>query len=174
MAFLTDSLAREIELTQGQVAIVDDEDFDRLSAFNWFAQWAKGTETFYANRRIFLGGGKILSMHRVVTSAPSGMFIDHINKNTLDNRKANLRVCTNSENQRNRGKPKNNKSGFKGVSFSKDTFKWRADIMLNKKQICLGYFSDLHEAARAYDSAALEIHGAFARLNFPTSELPHD
>lgn len=165
------SLVREIQLTQGQIAIVDDEDYDALNAFKWYAWWSKYTETFYAVRNTPLGGGKWgrLHMHRFVTSAPEDMHVDHINKNTLDNSKENLRVCPASENQRNRGKQQNNTSGFKGVYFHKACNKWCARIGIENKKLHLGLFTDILEAARAYDKAALELHGAFARTNFPVS-----
>lgn len=157
----------QIALTQGQVAIVDDEDFDALNQFGWRAQWDPHTRGFYAVRSVPIGGGKraTVLMHRVITGAAKGTEVDHANQNTLDNRKANLRVCTASENARNRGKTARNTSGYKGVSFDKRTGKWDARIGLNGKRRHLGYFDTALEAAAAYDRAALEMHGTFARHN---------
>ena len=158
---------REIQLSQGQVAIVDDEDFESLNAFNWCADWSAGTESFYAVRSVSIGGGKqtTIRMHRLITGAPKGMHVDHINKATLDNRRANLRVCTNSENLRNRGKQADNTSGFKGVVWHKASGKWHARIGLNGKLKHIGYFDNILDAAAAYDKAAAELHGDYARHN---------
>ena len=95
------------------------------------------------------------------------MHVDHINGNPLDNRKSNLRICTNAENQRNRGVNKNNTSGYKGVCWAKQNKKWKARIKHNGKLIHLGYYKDKEEAARAYDKKAKELHGEYAYLNFP-------
>jgi hypothetical protein len=97
------------------------------------------------------------------------MQIDHVNKNTLDNRRSNLRVCTVSENQMNRGKQKNNSTGFKGVNVDKrcKRKKYRAKIAANKKTYYLGNFEKLREAGAAYEKAARQRHGKFARVNDP-------
>ena len=102
---------------------------------------------------------------------PKGMVIDHINHNGLDNRRENLRICTNAENQRNRGKQKNNTSGYKGVDWRKDHKKWRARINKDNKTIHIGYYNIIEEAARAYDAKAKELHGKYAQLNFPEEKV---
>lgn len=104
-------------------------------------------------------------LHRLIMNAPKGMSIDHINGDKSDNRKSNLRICTNSENLRNRGSQSNNTSGYKGVSWSKELKKWRTQICINKKHIHVGLFKDKIEAAKAYNEAAIKYHGEFAKLN---------
>lgn len=104
-------------------------------------------------------------MHRLILSLKSGEICDHINGDKLDNRKKNLRVCTSSQNLANRGSQKNSRSGIKGVTFYVRTGKWAANIAFNRKQTFLGYFLSKEEAASAYNQAAIEHHGEFARLN---------
>jgi len=158
---------KEITLTQGQVAIVDDADYDSINAFKWYAQWSPYTKSFCAVRNMPIGGGKWTKvlMHRVITGAPKGSDVDHVNMATLDNRRANLRVCTASNNQHNRGKQANNKSGHKGVTWDKLNGKWRAQIGHLGKMKFLGLFDHVLDAAAAYDRAALDLHGTFARVN---------
>lgn len=92
--------------------------------------------------------------------------IDHKNGNTLDNRRENLRICTYSENNRNRKQiSSNNKSGYKGVSWDKQKNKWRTCLNINKKQKHIGFFNDIIEAAKAYNEAAIKYFGEFAKLN---------
>jgi len=94
------------------------------------------------------------------------VWVDHKDGNGLNNRKANLRLCTNSQNQANRnGTQRNNTSGFNGVTWSKHDKKWRAKIMLNKKRVHLGGYYTAAEAANAYDKAAIKLFGEFARVN---------
>jgi hypothetical protein len=109
----------------------------------------------------------MLSMHRMVVNAPKGLFVDHINHNGLDNRKANLRICTNLQNLRNKRPKTGCTSEYKGVHWCKGRNKFRANIYLNKKAIHLGYFHDEIAAAKAYDEKARELFGEFAYLNFP-------
>ena len=104
-------------------------------------------------------------MHREILKCPKGLFIDHINRNGLDNRKNNLRVCSKSQNMMNTLIPKNNTSGYKGVSWSKRDKKWMAYIKIKNKFNNLGYFNIKEQAALAYNDAAKKYHGEFARLN---------
>lgn len=141
----------DVALKHGEVAIIDERD----SALVIHRQW-----------RVFRGYarcGRDL-MHRVIMNAPKGLEVDHINGNKLDNRRDNLRLCTKSENQRNQHTSRG-KSRFKGV-YSK-VGKWQASLTCNSKTVYIGLFSTEEAAARAYDRAALEHFGEFARLNFP-------
>lgn len=112
-----------------------------------------------------LGQRGTIFMHRVILNTPLGYETDHSNGDGLDNRKENLRIATASQNKWNRNKYKNNTSGYKGVSWEKDRGRWRAYIILKTERIHLGYFNDKHEAARAYNAAAIKYHGEFACLN---------
>jgi len=155
---------RLIPLTQGQFATVDVEDFDRLSQHKWFAYWNPCTKSFYARRNISVGKKKqtILSMHREILGIARGskQVADHINHDTLDNRRFNLRIATYSENQWNTLMRKGNPSGFKGVTRKPKGF--TANITLKRKKIYLGLFNTAEEAYKAYCEAAKRLHGDFA------------
>jgi hypothetical protein len=159
------NMPKEIQLTQGQVALVDDWRYDELNQYKWYAAWDGTTGSFYARRagRLFAKRTAIM-MHAVVARTPRGMYTDHINHNTLDNRHDNLRICTNSQNQHNRGKHSDNTSGYKGVF--RNGRGWMARIVTDRKITYLGTFKTEIEAARAYDEAAKRLHGKFAALNF--------
>lgn len=154
----------EIKLTQGYVTVIDDIDSD-LADFKWYALKAK--TNFYAARRI---KENTILLHRVILNRMiereliDGEQCDHINCNELDNRRVNLRVCNHAENNRNKSITISNTSGYKGVSWSKKTNKWRADIMVNSQHIYLGLFDDPKEAYAAYCEAALKYFGEFARF----------
>ena len=152
---------KEIQLTQGKVALVDDEDYEYLNQWKWHV--SNGN---YARRTIYnFKLCKALFMHREIMKVSKGLLVDHINGNSLDNRKLNLRICTNSQNLRNRLKNINNTSGYKGVRLINSTKKWRAQIWLNSKYYHLGLFNNIKDAARAYNAAAIKYHGEFANLN---------
>lgn len=152
---------KEIPLTQGLVALVDDDDYEWLMRRRWHANRNRPTAKFYAQSVI---NKKNTIMHRLILGARKGEQVDHINGDGLDNRRTNLRICNGSQNQHNRKLQINNKSGYKGVYFNKR--KWTARIVVNNKKIYLGRFTDPTEAARAYDEAAKKLHGEFARTNF--------
>jgi len=160
---------KEIQLSQGRVckntgkyvALVDDEDFDSLNSFLWYTQ--KHGNTFYAGRKITINGKLTAQyMHGVILN---GKGIDHIDHNGLNNQKANLRLCTQRENQMNRSKSINKSSVYKGVYFYKRTGKWKAQIAINGKNIHLGYFASEVEAAKAYNDKAIAFFCEFANLN---------
>jgi len=161
---------RRIPLTQGKYAIVDPDDYPRLARYKWYA--AKNEHTFYAVKNSWSKFEKKkikIKMHRVITDAPAGLIVDHINHNGLDNRKANLRLATLAQNARN-SRRRRNRSGYKGVCYAGNRGKYRAAIWHDKKRIHLGYFNSKITAALEYDRAAKKYHKDFASLNFPDSE----
>lgn len=153
---------KQIPLSQGRIALVDEADFERLSVWKWCVH-----NCGYAVRNGRGDNiGKTILMHRVILDAPPDLEVDHINTNRLDNRRANLRLCSKMQQQGNRWKPKGAFSScFKGVSKPADTQRWRAQIKNNRKAVHLGWFDSEREAAIAYNKAALEYFGEFARLN---------
>jgi hypothetical protein len=152
----------EVPLTQNKVAFVDEEDYELVSQYKWNTN--KGRNTFYAATG--------LQLHRLVMENTLGRklgseeLVDHINGNGLDNRRENLRVCSRTQNIRNRT-GKSGSSKYKGVSWHTPTEKWLARIQVNKHQIHLGCFVNEATAAIAYDIAAHQYFGEFAKLNFP-------
>jgi hypothetical protein len=157
---------KEIQLTQGKVALVDDEDYEYLNQWKWYAN--KLGNKFYAVRNLRINKkyvGSIL-MHRLVANNNSKMHTDHCNGDSLDNRKENLRICNASENLMNQKKHLNNKSGYKGVGkYNNNKSKFRSQISCNGKFIHLGYYKTKEDAAKAYNAAAIKYHGEFANLN---------
>ena len=152
---------KEIKLTQNKVALVDNADFARLNVFKWC--FDKG----YATRGIRKPNGKNMHwrMHWEILGKPSkGFEIDHRDMNRLNNQKSNLRIATTSQNRSNRGKTKNNTSGFKGVSWHKRDKKWQANIQVARKLTSLGHFSTAEKAYKAYCQACVKYHGEFANI----------
>lgn len=159
---------REISLSDGLVTQVDDEDFGWLSKWNWQARRKKGRENakFYACR------GSGIRMHREILKVSPFRHVDHINGDTLDNRKSNLRICTRSQNAANTRVVRST-SGLKGVYQTAMRAKpWRAGITVEQRKISLGRFERAEDAARAYDSAALVHFGQFAATNVDLGLLP--
>jgi hypothetical protein len=147
-----------IELTQNKVAIVDDDDFELVNKYKW--HYSKASKN-YGRAKSTSG----IAMHRLIMKAEKGQEIDHINGNTLDNRKTNLRFVTHFNNQKNMKKSIANKSGYKGVSWHNKAKKWQSHIMIANKNMYLGLFNDVKEAAKAYNIKAIEHFGEFAKLN---------
>ena len=155
---------RLIPLTRGQFAKIDAADFERLSAFKWFAAFMNNDHTAYVVRKVTVGTRKqkTIWMHReVVGINDSRLCVDHINGDCLDNRRDNLRVATKSQHACNRGATIKNTSGFKGVK--RNGRKWRACVNLNGERHEAGTFDTAEEAHRAYCAKARELHGDFAR-----------
>jgi len=151
---------KEIILTGGHITLVDDEDYECLKDFKWTLMRQQNVKSQYAQCKIH---GRVQLMHRIITSAPRGSVVDHINGNGLDNRKNNLRVCSQADNCRNQKLSHNNKFGYKGVQ--KKNSKYTASIRVNRQLIHLGIFNTPQEAADAYDCAAVEHFGEFALTN---------
>lgn len=133
--------------------------------------WHRNASGYAAHSRGWRINGKqhhiIVTLHRMIVGAQSGEFVDHINRNILDNRRANLRLCTKAENNRNMVRARRSESGFRGVT-KKGHNKYYAQIRANHKRLYLGVYDTAKEAAAAYDQAAIYHHGDFAVLNVPT------
>lgn len=159
---------RTIELTQGFVTTVDDEDYERLNSYKWCVHNASKENTQYAIRKSRKSeGGKRsnIRMHSFIMNCPLGMVVDHIDGNGLNNQRSNLRLATTAENSRNSRISKRNTSGYKGVYFHSRDKKWIARIKVNVKYKVICYTKNVIEAAIAYNKAALEYYGQFASLN---------
>jgi len=162
---------KAIRLTQGKVALVDDEDFDAVSKFKWYAQREhKSTDLWYARGKVRMPNGKskLVLMHRFILGALHGQRTDHWDRNGLNNQRDNLRIATATQNGGNR-KPNagpNRSSRYKGVgNLYRGAHSWQAKIVVGGQQKYLGVFLTEEDAARAYNKAALDIFGEFARLN---------
>lgn len=151
-----------IPLTKGKYAMVDNEDFDRVKDINWSLKNSGYYGKTYASNTLYGG------IHNFIMRTPKGMCTDHINGDTLDNRKSNLRVCTTQQNNMNQRIQcrKNKTSKYKGVSLCKVTYKsWIAQVYINRKRIYLGRFKSEEEAALAYNKKSSELFGEYANLN---------
>lgn len=157
---------KRIKLTgkngKGKFAIIDNEDFEYLSKFNWHLY-----NNGYARRRAPRDGGnrKSFYMHKVIMKVKNTVLIDHKNRNGLDNRKKNLRVCTFSENSINTKIRIDNHSGLRGVSWREKQKTWMVRIWINGKCKYLGCFKLKNEAAKMYNKVAKREYGEFAYLN---------
>ena len=156
-----------IPLGQDKVTILDTNDYENLQDYKW-AFTTNNNKIYYVQRNIYLGyvnkkkKGKTVSMHRQIMDHPKGKHIDHINGNGLDNRRSNLRICSNRQNQQNqKNRQKKKISKYPGVSFDKRVKKWRAYIHINGKQKSLGYFENSTDgekwAAERYELACREL-----------------
>jgi hypothetical protein len=146
----------KLKLTKGKFALVDDEDFDYYNQFKWYF-----SGNGYAARRIF-PENKVFYLHQFISNTPKGMDTDHINGDTLDNRKSNLRIVTHRQNMLNSKIPKNNTSGYKGVTFKKSNNKWQAQTEVRfgktRKHIFIGYFDSKEKANEAYKKKILDLY----------------
>jgi hypothetical protein len=157
---------KEIKLTQGKVALVDDEDYEYLNQFNWYAK--KDRHTYYAARQIKTSVGKqnMLFMHRVLLGLTDIKIEgEHIDHDGLNNQKYNLRKATRSQNNANKSSSKNSTSKYLGVCWAKSNKKWCAKIRKDKVVTHLGFFINEVDAALAYNNAARKLHGDFANIN---------
>lgn len=144
----------EIQLTQGQITIIDAQDWDLVKNYRWCLSSKRHLKYAITPQNI--------KMHRLILTVPMGKFVDHIDHNPLNNRRNNLRECTNAENNRNSRIRNDNTSGFKGVYYDKTKQRFRAIIKINDKQIHVGYFRTPEEASKSYKQAAIKYHGEFA------------
>lgn len=143
----------EIPLVTKQICFIDTDDFQKVSAYKWY--WNNGYA--YTHKK-----GETIAMHRLILNTPKGKFTDHINGNRLDNRKQNLRIATYQQNLWNK-----KKFGlYKGVTWDKQMKQWRVQITCDYKTRQIGLFKNPLHAAMAYDIAAKDLFGEFARLNF--------
>lgn len=168
----------EVPLTQGKVALIDDEDAERILAHKWTLHHdpTRRRDVGYAVRYIRKADGSgrtSIQMHREIMNAPGDMEVDHINGDGLDNRKANLRLATRAQNLRNTHRQKG-RTGYRGIYWHKRNQMFHAAIKCDGKKHSLGYYYDAEHAARAYDYAAYHLHGEFAALNFPQDVPPKE
>ena len=145
-----------IKLTQGKSTILDKEDWTKASKFNWYVQKV-ASEKYYARRTT-----DDIQLSRFLMNPKEGEEIDHINGDSLDNRRSNLRICTHRENMMNRRKHKNNTSGHKGVSWHKAKRKWEAGIKINGFHKYLGRFDQIEDAVKAYKEGASLYYKEYA------------
>ena len=154
----------EIPLSRGLVALVDDVDYERVAAEGSWHAHSNG-RTVYARRNQWVDGRCITTrLHNFITGLD---YVDHANGNGLDNRRSNLRAASHAQNMGNKRLYRNNTSGFKGVGLHKKSGLWQARLWIDGHLQYFGLHATPEEAARAYDAAALQIFGKFARLNFP-------
>jgi len=154
---------RYIALTRGKFAIVDTADYEWLNRYKWYTSKGHAGKCYamcHSGRR------RPVRMHRLIMKPPPGFVVDHIDGNGLNNRRSNLRICTQAENLRN-SPGRSVSSRFKGVSFDRRRNKWAACISHDNRTIHIGHFDDEIEAAFAYDLSAVALAGEFAYLNFP-------
>lgn len=158
---------REIGLTKGYAALVDDEDYERLASFKWFANECRHSVYAVRQTRPVLGGPQVpRRMHHDVLGLPSSVEVDHVDGNGCNNKKDNLRLSL-KKNRQNARKHIKGSSRLKGVACRENGKSWRSYIRVNGDLIRLGTFSLEDDAGRAYDEAARKHFGEFACVNFP-------
>lgn len=170
----------KIPLTNGYFMEVDDVDYERLSAFKWYAKIYRNRYVYAARTDRSTGAIRTILAHRYIAGVREDEDVDHINLNTLDNRKENLRIATNGQNRANSRRNRSCNLPFRGVTLnrgwngSKGGKRFAARIRHNKKDLYLGSFHDIQEAAMAWDVAARQLHGEFGTLNFPRTSSTKD
>ena len=153
---------KEINLTQGKIALVDDADYELAKTHKWCAR--KSRNLYYASAKI---SGKNVSLHAFLLASPKNSEIDHVDGNGLNNQRLNLRICSHMENMANQKQHRDSKSPYKGISRAQHCDRWAAQLFFQGRKLYLGLFKDPIDAAKAYDAKAKELFGSFARLNFP-------
>jgi len=149
-------MAKKVPLGNNQFAIVDDDDFEFVSRYKWHLQPYPTGDGGYAVAK--------MRMHRLIMNAPPDMVVDHINGDPLDNRRCNLRICTNAQNQQNTGS-RGGSSRHKGVSFNKKSGKWLGAFLFEGRRYYCGLWNNEDDAARAVDKKRGEVCGTFASKN---------
>lgn len=150
--------------SQGYYALVDNEDYEALNKYKWKLQKGYACRNAYIDTARGVHIYKLKSMHRVIMDAPEGLTVDHINRNRLDNRKSNLRLCTMAQNLKNVPIRDTNKSGYKGVYLEKRTGKYYSQISNDSKAIHLGTFNTKWEAYSAYKKASKKYHREYSNV----------
>lgn len=150
-----------VPLTQGQFALIDSEDVERVGMYRWCADFAEGTQTFYARTHAKIADRNSTRLHRFILDLEIG-FCDHRNGNTLDCRKSNLRGASREQNRWNSKTPKNNSSGIKGAQYNKRNDNWYSYIQIDGKKRFLGQFSTAQMAGNAYQKASVILQGEYA------------
>lgn len=153
---------RRIPVAKGKYwALVDDEDFEKVSKYKWYAR-PVNTKIYAASDIKVEGKVLRISMHRFILETPKGVYVDHIDGDTLNNCRSNLRECTQSQNMANMGLTTRNKSGYKGVYYYRG---WRSSVRFRNRTIHLGVFPTPLAAAKAYNKKIQELWGEFAKSN---------
>lgn len=157
---------KRINLGHGKYAKVDDEDYSYLSEFRWSCVDGYAVRSEYVSRAGGRQRNRHIRMHRAILSAPVGLEVDHINRDRLDNRKRNLRLCSHGENQRNGSIRRDNTSGYVGVTYHRPRGTWQARLRFSGKRVTIGYFSSPTDAAKARDAYIDSIKDEFATRSF--------
>jgi hypothetical protein len=154
---------------RGYDVLIDSEDYGKIIGYNWrpFRGKNSSKDKTYFHAELYGENRETIHLHRLIMACimGDGKFVDHSSGDTLDCRKENLRVCSKTENNMNRGKQSNNTSGFKGVFWHNSAKKWMVQIRGNNKLKYIGLFPTAEQAAIEYNKAAIKYHGEFARLN---------
>jgi hypothetical protein len=161
-----------VPLNHGYSALIDEADAARVLALRWRVFRNRPDGKLYARRTQRDASGKktTLYLHRFIMGAPDDLQVDHANNDGLDNRRTNLRLATCSQNRCNTGLTRQNTTGYKGIYFDARLNKFEARIKANGRRVFIGLFDDAVAAAKRYDDYARELHGQFARLNFPQQQ----